>query len=124
MLEELTDLFSSWFADININPPYIDYAAMFQIDPWLVVLGAIAIAAFLVITIVLVIRAHRRQVSAGREDLIGKTAEVKTALNPKGTVLVEGEHWMAVSEGPEAEPGEEVVITKVDRLTLWVTSST
>ncbi len=124
MLEELTDFFSSWFADININPPYIDYAAMFQIDPWLVVLGAIAIAAFLVITIVLVIRAHRRQVSAGREDLIGKTAEVKTALNPKGTVLVEGEHWMAVSEGPEAEPGEEVVITKVDRLTLWVTSST
>ena len=123
MLEELADFFASWFANINIRSPYIDYASMFQIDPWLIVLAAIAIAAFLVITIVLVIRAHRRRVSAGREDLIGKTAEVKTALNPKGTVLIEGEHWMAVSEDGQMEPGEEVVITKVDRLTVWVTKS-
>ncbi|NQT05378.1 MAG: NfeD family protein [Dehalococcoidia bacterium] len=123
MLEQLTDFFASWFANININPPYIDYASMFQIDPWLVVLGAIAIAAFLVITVVLVIRAHRRGVSAGREDLIGRTAEVKTALNPKGTILIEGEHWTAVSEDGRAEPGDEVVITKVDHLTVWVTIS-
>jgi membrane-bound serine protease (ClpP class) len=123
MLEELADFFSSWFANTNFTPPYIDYASMFQIDPWLIVLGAIAIAAFLVITIVLVVRAHRGKVSAGREDLIGKTAEVKTALSPKGTVLIEGEHWMAVSEDRHAEPGDEVVITKVDRLTVWVTNS-
>ena len=123
MLEELADFFASWFANINIRSPYIDYASMFQIDPWLIVLVAIAIAAFLVVTIVLVIRAHHRRVSAGREDLIGKTAEVKTALNPKGTVLIEGEHWMAVSEDGQMEPGEEVVITKVDRLTVWVTKS-
>ena len=123
MLEQLTDFFASWFANANLNSPYIDYAYLFQIDPWLIVIVAIAIAAFLVITIVLVIRAHRRQVSAGREDLIGKTAEVKTALNPKGTVLVEGEHWMAMLEGRQAEPGDEVVITKVDRLTVWVTNS-
>ena len=123
MLEELADFFASWFANTNFKPPYIDYASMFQIDPWLVVIGAIAIAAFLVITIVLVIRAHRRQVSAGREDLIGKTAEVKTALNSKGTVLIEGELWMAISEDGQAEPGDEVVITKVDRLKVWVTKS-
>lgn len=123
MLEELADFFSSWFANTNFKPPYIDYASMFQIDPWLIVLVAIAIIAFLIITIVLVIRAHRRQVSAGREDLIGKTAEVKTALNHKGTVLIEGELWMAISEDGQAEPGDEVVITKVDRLTVWVTKS-
>ena len=123
MLEQLTDFFASWFANANFKSPYIDYAAMFQIDPWLIVLGAIAIAAFLVVTIVLVIRAHRRKVSAGREDLIGKTAEVKTALNPKGTVLIEGELWTAVSEDGQAEPGDEVAITKVDHLTVWVTIS-
>ena len=66
------------------------------------------------------IRAHHRQVSAGREDLIGKTAEVKTVLKPKGTVLIEGELWSAISEGGEVQPGEEVVITKIDRLKLWV----
>ena len=123
MLEQLADFFASWFANANFKPLYIDYASMFQIDPWLVVIFAIAIAAFFVITIVWGIRAHRRKVSAGREDLIGKTAEVKTALNPKGTVLIEGELWMAVSEDGQAEPGDEVVITKVDRLTVWVTKS-
>ena len=123
MLEQLTDFFSSLFANSNFKSAYIDYAYLLQIDPWLIVLAAIAIAAFLVITIVWGIRAHRRKVSAGREDLIGKTAEVKTALNPKGTVFIEGELWMAVSEDGQAEPGDEVVITKVDRLTVWVTKS-
>ena len=123
MLEKFADFFATWFANANFKSPYIDYAYLFQIDPWLVVIFAIAIAAFFVITIVWGIRAHRRRVSAGREDLIGKTAEVKTPLNPKGTVLIEGELWMAVSEDSQAEPGDEVVITKVDRLTVWVTKS-
>ncbi len=123
MLEKLVDFFASWFANTNFKFPNINYAYLFQIDPWLIVVVAIASAAFLVITIVWGIRAHRRQVSAGREDMIGKTAEVKTALNPKGTVLVEGELWRAVSEDCQAEPGDEAVITKVDHLTVWVTKS-
>ena len=123
MLEKLADFFASLFANTNFKPPYIDYAYLLQIDPWLIVIVAIAVAAFLVITIVWGIRAHRRRVSAGREDMIGKTAEVKTALNPKGTVLIEGELWMAVSEDGQMEPGDEVVISKVDRLTVWVTKS-
>ncbi len=101
----------------------MDYSYLFQIDPWLIVFIVIAIVAFLVITIVWGIRAHRRQVSAGMEDLIGKTAEVKTALNPKGTVRIEGELWMAISEDGQMEPGDEVVITKVDHLKVWVTKS-
>ena len=123
MLEKLADFFTTWFANANFKSPYIDYAYLFQIDPWLVVIFAIAIAAFFVITIVWGIRAHHRRVSAGREDLIGRTAEVKTALNPKGTVLIEGELWTAVSEDGQVEPGDEVAITKVDRLTVWVTKS-
>jgi len=67
------------------------------------------------------IRAHRRQISAGKEELIGKTAEVRVALNPKGTVFVEGEQWTAVSESGRVESGEEVIITKVDSLKLYVT---
>ena len=67
MLEKLADFFASLFDNSNFKVPYIDYANLFQIDPWLIILVAIAIAAFLVITIVLVIRAHRRQVSAATE---------------------------------------------------------
>jgi membrane protein implicated in regulation of membrane protease activity len=101
----------------------MDYANLFQIDPWLIAVVAVAIAAFLAATVVWGVRAHRHQVSAGKEDLVGKTAEVKTALNPEGTVLIEGELWAAKLEDGQAEPGDEVVITRVDRLKVRVTKS-
>ncbi len=99
----------------QINP------AWFQIDPWLIAVIAIGIAAFLALAIIWGIRAHRHQASAGREELIGKTAEVKIALEPKGVVFIQGERWTAVSEKGRVEPGEEVIITKVDSLKLYVT---
>jgi len=94
---------------------------LFQIDPWLIVTVAILVVVFITVAVIWGIRAHRRQISAGREDLIGKTAEVKIALEPKGVVFVEGERWTAVSEMGRVSPGEEVIITKVDGLKLWVT---
>ena len=63
----------------------------------------------------------RRQAKTGREELIGKTALVKVALNPSGTVFFKGERWEAISEEGQIKPGENVVITKVDGLTLYVT---
>jgi len=94
---------------------------LFQIAPWLIVIILIGIAAFIAVTIIWGIRAHHHQVSAGREDLVGKTAEVKIALEPKGVVFIQGERWKAVSEKGRIESGEEVVITKVEGLKLWVT---
>jgi len=99
----------------QINP------AWFRIDPWLIAIVAIGIAVSLAITIIWGIRAHRHQVSAGREELIGKTAEVKIALEPKGVVFIQGERWTAISDSGQVKPGEEVIITKVDGLKLWVT---
>ena len=93
----------------------------FRVDPWVIIVVVIAIIAFLAIAVIWGIRAHHHQAFVGREDLIGKTAEVETALEPKGIVLVEGERWAATSEKGQVEPGEEVIITKVDRLKLWVT---
>ena len=94
---------------------------MFGVDPWLIVIIAIGIVAFLVFAIVYGIRAHRQQVSAGREELIGKTAEASSVINPKGTVFIQGEHWTAISDKGRVEPGEEVIITKVEGLKLRVT---
>ena len=93
----------------------------FRIDSWVIAIAVICIVAFLGIAIIWGIRAHRRQASAGREELVGMTAEVKTALKPKGIVFIQGERWTAVSEKGRVEPGEEVIITKVDSLKLWVT---
>jgi len=93
----------------------------FQMDPWLIAIIAIGIAAFLAITIIWGIRAHRHQASAGREELVGKTAEVKIALEPKGVVFIQGERWTAITESGRLKPGEEVIITKVNSLILHVT---
>ena len=93
----------------------------FQVDPWLIAIVAIGISAFLAIAIIWGIRAHHHQASAGREDLIGKSAEVKIALEPKGVVFIQGERWAAISEKGRVEPGEEVIVTKVDGLKLYVT---
>jgi len=93
----------------------------FQIEPWLIAIIIICVIAFIGAAVYWGIRAHHRQVSAGREELVGKTAEVLVALKPKGTVFVEGERWTAISEQGRVQPGEEVIITKVDGLKLWVT---
>ncbi len=97
------------------------FPQFFQIDPWLIVIAVIGVVVFLAFTIIYGIRAHRRQVSAGREDLIGKVAEVNTVIDPKGTVFIQGERWVAISDKGRVEPGEEVIITKVEGLKLWVT---
>ena len=93
----------------------------FTVDPWVIAVLIIAVVIFLAITVIWGIRAHRLKVSAGREDLVGKTAEVKIALEPKGIVMVEGERWTAVSESGRLAPGEEVIISRVDSLKLYVT---
>ncbi len=92
-----------------------------QVDWWLIAISVICITAFFVFVINRVIRAHRHQPSSGREELVGKTAVVKIALKPKGVVFIEGERWTAESEKGRVEPEEEVIITKVDGLKLWVT---
>ena len=87
---------------------------------WLILL-IILVAIFLVFVVIWVVRAHQRKVAAGKEDLVGKTALVETALEPKGVVLIEGEHWTAVIDKGRAEPEEEVIVTGVQGLKLIVT---
>ena len=93
---------------------------MFQVSPWLIATITIIVVAFFVFAIQRVIRAHHRQASTGREELTGKIATVKRALEPEGMVLFKGELWTAVSESGRVEPGEEVIINKVDSLKLYV----
>jgi membrane-bound ClpP family serine protease len=89
-------------------------------DAWLIVIIAIIVAALIVFVIQRVVLAHRRRVATGREELIDKTAVVRAALDPEGMVLFKGELWTAVSEKGKVEPGEEVIITRVDGLKLYV----
>lgn len=94
---------------------------LFEISPGLIAGVVIVVAAVFTFVISRIIRAYRRQASTGREELIGKTVQVKVALNPEGVVFFKGERWTAVSETGHVEPGEEVIINKVDGLILHVT---
>ncbi|MFC2040183.1 NfeD family protein [Chloroflexota bacterium] len=90
------------------------------IELWLLVVIAVVVIVFLAVAIRLSIRTHRQQITVGREDLQGKTAVVQKPADPRGVVLVEGELWTAYSEEGSIPAGEEVIITKVDGLKLYV----
>jgi membrane-bound serine protease (ClpP class) len=81
---------------------------------------AVVFAAFAVFVLGAIIRGQRRRKATGAEGMIGTTATAKTPLDPTGTVHAEGELWAASSEGGKVAPGEQVTITKVEGLRLWV----
>jgi membrane protein implicated in regulation of membrane protease activity len=88
---------------------------------WLTVVIVVLVVLFIIFAAYWAVLAHRRKVVGGKEELIGKTAVVETALEPRGVVQVEGELWTATLDKGTAEPEEEVVITKVEGLKLTVT---
>lgn len=94
---------------------------VFQIDPWLIASVVIIITGMSALVVNRVISTYRRQAKTGREELIGKTAVVKTTLNPDGTVFYRGEYWNAISESGIVEPDEQVTILRMEGLTLYVT---
>jgi membrane-bound serine protease (ClpP class) len=93
---------------------------VFRIDPWLIATVTIIVTGALSFIIHRAVSAHRKQAKTGREELIGKTATVKVALNPEGTVFFKGERWNAISEDGDIKAGEEVIISRVDGLLLYV----
>jgi membrane-bound serine protease (ClpP class) len=97
--------------------------SVFRIDPWLIATVTIVIAGTFAFVIHRAISAHRKQARTGREELIGKAAIVRVALNPEGTVFFKGERWSAISEEGEVKPGESVIIKGIDGLTLRVRKS-
>ncbi|MCJ7575443.1 MAG: serine protease [Dehalococcoidia bacterium] len=86
-----------------------------------IIVAIIFAVAFIIFVIYAIVKGQRRKLSAGIEEMIGKEAVVRTTLNPKGTVLAEGELWTAIAEDSTIESGEEVIIAKTEGLKLWVT---
>ena len=89
--------------------PYI------QIDLWLIILVILAAIAAIALVIIYGIRAHKQQISAGREELIGKMAEVITAMEPKGTVHISGEQWTAILDEGRAGDNIGVLLRGIEK---------
>jgi len=85
-----------------------------------IIVAIVFAVAIAIAVIIAIINGQRRKLATGVEEMVGKVAVALTELNPKGTVQAEGEIWTAIAEGGRIEPDEEVIITKVEGLKLWV----
>ncbi|PPD57777.1 NfeD family protein [Dehalogenimonas etheniformans] len=99
----------------------------FAVPSWVTVTLFILILVFAATATVLVFRrvaeAQRQKVATGHEELIGKTAEVRSELNPSGTVFIEGEIWSAQIKEGKAAAGDKVIVTGIDGLKLYVSKT-
>ncbi|WP_455201513.1 NfeD family protein, partial [Kaarinaea lacus] len=84
-------------------------------------IGTFALVSSALFTVVLVmaLKARRRPVVSGQEELIGATAEVVNNFSGEGFVHLHGENWSAYTTTP-LRKGQSVRVTKLDGLTLWV----
>lgn len=91
----------------------------FGIAPALI--AAFAVSSLLLFSFVLglVIKARRRPVVSGKEELIGAFAEVLSDFDGEGRVHLHGENWLARSSAP-LRRGQQVRVTERHGLTLVV----
>jgi membrane-bound serine protease (ClpP class) len=91
---------------------------------WLVIIPTVGTTAALVFFAVSMgIRALYRPSVTGASAMVGRRGVVRTALQPEGQVLIDGELWRAVSPDAAIGTGEAVQVTAIDGLTLEVRRS-
>lgn len=84
----------------------------------LIVIGGIAATAAL--GLALALRSRKRPAATGVEALVGRLAQVRQRLDPRGMVFVEGALWQAISETDPVEVGDWVRVVAVHNLQLIV----
>jgi membrane-bound serine protease (ClpP class) len=92
-----------------LGPALITFGVLCGISAWLISRKVMA--------------AHRDEpIRSGSEEMIGSTAEVRTALDPEGQVFIAGALWRArlASGADGARTGDRVVVEALDGLTLVV----
>ena len=90
-------------------------------NPFFIACTTAAMSAILIFIANRVVTAQKRRVTTGSEAVKGSSAVVRTALKPEGMVLYHGELWKAELDEGCAARGEEVVITGLEGLKLYVT---
>jgi membrane-bound serine protease (ClpP class) len=91
-----------------------------EVNRWLISGLAAGLGVFFTFVAINVVRARRLPVTIGPESIVGRRAVVRSPLNPRGFVLLNGEYWQAESEEGEIQPGEVVVVTERQGLHLKV----
>ncbi|WP_126454690.1 NfeD family protein [Sulfuriflexus mobilis] len=91
----------------------------FDIDISVIIIFTVISALIFILVIGMAIRARRRPVVSGLEEMIGGEAVVKDDFDRKGMVSIHSELWQAVSDRP-LHKGQSVKVTGISGLTLEV----
>jgi membrane-bound serine protease (ClpP class) len=76
-------------------------------------------AAFFLFALVMVVRAHRRRPTTGKEGLVGGKGVASTDLKPEGVVEIRGELWNAVAE-ETIKAGEKIQVKEMEGMKVKV----
>jgi membrane-bound serine protease (ClpP class) len=87
----------------------------------LYLIGAFGFLSSVLFTLVLVmaLKARRRPVVSGQEEMLGAIGEVMDDFDSKGNVRIHSERWTACTDTP-LHKGQKVRVKHIDGLTLWV----
>ena len=92
---------------------------------WVVVVPTVgSMAALVIFAVSAGLRALYQPPSTGAVGMVGHVGVVRSALNPEGQVLIDGELWRAVAPDGPVAAGEAVEVRAMDGLTLQVARST
>lgn len=91
----------------------------FIIELSVIITFAVISVLIFIFVIGMAIKARRRKVVSGLEELIGAVAIVINDFNRKGRVSVHSENWIALTNTPLCK-GQQVKVTEVKGLTLQV----
>lgn len=98
-----------------------DKTPALQIPTSLIVTTVLVIAAFTVLVVYLVAKAHSKRHATGFESMKDKKGKAIKKLDPEGQVFVRGEIWKAESEdGSDIEKNEKIVVVRNEGLKLFV----
>jgi membrane-bound serine protease (ClpP class) len=99
----------------------IDSPAEFlRISFFRVILPVVVVSsAFFLFALTMVVRAHRRRPTTGKEGLIGSLGVATTDLNPQGVVEIRGELWSAIAER-KIKAGEKVRVQEMEGMKVKV----
>ncbi len=79
----------------------------------------VVLLLFIFVVVRAVIKVHTQKTVTGVEGMIGKKGIATRDFSGKGTVEVHGELWSAITD-EQIQKGEEVEVTKVDGMLLYV----
>jgi membrane-bound serine protease (ClpP class) len=94
----------------------------FEVSVPVVVVTGVLLGGFIAFAAQRTVRAHRRPVLTGWEEMVGAIGEVRQPLDPLGQVFVEGALWRArpADDATSVDRGYRVRVESVDGLTLVV----